>query len=301
MRIGFIGIGQMGRHMARHVAEGGHQLTVYDVRREAAEELLSMGSVWADSPSAVAEASEVVFTSLPRPQNVEDVATGEGGILSGAAPGTVYFDLSTTDPDTIRRIADQGVLRGVKVLDAPVSGGTAGAEKATLCVMVGGDEAVFKRCKPVLDLIGDKVMHCGGLGSGAVCKIVNNMITLSLQVLLPEAFTLGIKSGVDTRTLFEAISRGSGDTWTMHEFPKYLFKGDFEPVFQLDLAVKDMGLATEMGRKLSIPMELANLVRQRYIEAQNRGWGRLGHAAVARIQEERAGVEIRFDPSNSAP
>ena len=293
MRIGFIGIGQMGRHMARHVAEGGHQLTVYDTRKEAAEELLSMGSVWAESPGAVAEASEVVFTSLPRPQNVEEVATGEGGILSGAASGTVYFDLSTTDPDTIRRIADQAGRGGVSVLDAPISGGTGGAEKAALCVMVGGDKAVFERHKAVLDLIGDKVMYCGGLGSGAVCKIVNNLITMSLQVLLPEAFTLGIKSGVDTRTLFEAISKSSGDTRTMHEFPNYLFKGNFEPGFHLELAIKDVGLATEMGRRLSIPMELANLVNQRYIEAQNRGLGKMAHGAVARIQEERTGVEIR--------
>ena len=253
-----------------------------------------MGSVWAESLGAVAEASEVVFTSLPRPQNVEEVATGEGGILSGAAPGTVYFDLSTTDPDTVRRIADEGGRRGVSVLDAPVSGGTGGAEKATLCVMVGGDEAVFQRYKAILDLIGDKVMYCGALGSGAVCKVVNNMITMCLHVLLPEAFTLGIKSGVDTRTLFEAISRSSGNTWTMGEFPDYLFKGNFEPGFQLDLAVKDVGLATEMGRRLSIPMELANLVQQRFIEAQNRGLGKMSHGAVARIQEERSGVEIRM-------
>ena len=152
MRLGFIGVGYMGRHMARNLAGGGHDLTIFDIRKEAAEELISMGSSWADSPGSVAERSEVVFTSLPRPQDVEEAATGEGGVLSGAARGTVLFDLSTTDPDTIHRIADVASARGVEVLDAPVSGGTGGAENATLCIMVGGDRSTYERHKPVLDL-----------------------------------------------------------------------------------------------------------------------------------------------------
>ncbi len=137
MEVGSIGVGYMGRHMARNVAKGGHHLTVFDMRKEAAEELLSLGASWADSPQAVAAASEVVFTSLPRPQDVEEVATGEGGILQGASSGTAFFDLSTTDPDTIRRISEVARGKGVTMLDAPVSGGTTGAEKGTLCVMVG--------------------------------------------------------------------------------------------------------------------------------------------------------------------
>ena len=293
MRLGFIGVGYMGRHMARNLAKGGHDLTVFDMRKDAADELLSMGASWADSPAAAARAGEVVFTSLPRPQDVEEVATGEGGIISGGAPGTTYFDLSTTDPDTIGRIAEAGRAKGVAVLDAPVSGGTGGAEKATLCVMVGGDRAAYDRYKPVLDLIGDKVMYCGDLGAGAICKIVNNLVGLSLGVLLSEAFTMGTKAGVPPETLFEAVSKSSGNTQAMQGFPDGLFKGNFEPGFQLDLGAKDVGLATEMGRKLRVPMELSNLVQQRYIDAQNRGWGRMASGAVAQIQEERAGVQIR--------
>ena len=148
MKIGFIGVGYMGRHMARNLAKGGHDLTVFDIRKESASELLSMGATWADSPRAVAQASEVVFTSLPRPQDVEDVVTGEGGVLSGASSGTTYFDLSTTDPDTMFRISAQAQEKGVNVLDAPVSGGTGGAEKATLCVMVGGNQAIYEKYKP---------------------------------------------------------------------------------------------------------------------------------------------------------
>ena len=293
MRVGFIGVGYIGRHMARNVARGGHELIVFDIRREAADEVLAEGAAWADSPRAVAEASEVVFTSLPRPHDVEQAATGEGGILSGASPGTAYFDLSTTDPATIRRIGDTARSSGVAVLDAPVSGGTVGAENATLCIMVGGDVEVYERFKPVLDLIGDKAMYCGPLGAGAVCKIVNNLVGLSVAVVLSEAFTLGVKAGVGPQTLYEAVSKSSGNTERMHRFPDGLFKGNFDPGFQVDLAAKDVGLATEMGRDMGIPMELSNLVQQRYIEAQGRGWGRLESGAVIRLQEERAGVEVR--------
>ena len=183
MKIGFIGVGYMGRHMARNLVTGGHDLTLFDIRKEAAEELLSMGATWADSPRTVAEACEVVFTSLPRPQDVEEVATGEGGILSGAADGSVYFDLSTTDPDTISRIAAQAAAKGVSVLDAPVSGGTTGAEKGTLCVMVGGDRDAYDKYESALALIGNQVMYCGELGSGAICKIMNNFVGLSVGVL----------------------------------------------------------------------------------------------------------------------
>jgi 3-hydroxyisobutyrate dehydrogenase len=218
---------------------------------------------------------------------------GEGGILRGAASGTAYFDLSTTDPDTIRRISEAARGKGVTMLDAPVSGGTTGAEKGTLCVMVGGDEPTYQRYKAVLDLIGDKVMYCGDLGAGAVCKIVNNLVGLSVGVVLSEAFTVGVKAGVPPETLFEAVSKSSGNTQAMQGFPAGLFKGNFEPGFQLDLAAKDVGLATEMGRRLRVPMDLSNLVQQRYIDGQNSGWGRMAAGAVARVQEKRAGVEVR--------
>ena len=222
-----------------------------------------------------------------------EVALGEGGILSGAGAGTVYFDLSTTDPDTIYRISAAGESAGVTVLDAPVSGGVGGAEAGTLCVMVGGDEDAYNRCKPVLDRIGDKVMRCGDLGSGAICKIVNNLIGLSVGVLLSEAFSLGVKAGVDAQTLFDAVKGSSGNTQSMQGFPSGLFAGNFDPGFQLDLAAKDVGLATEMGRRLRVPMEMSNIAQQRYIAGQNKGWGREAAGAVAKVQEERAGVEIR--------
>ena len=293
MKVGFIGVGYMGRHMAQNVAAGGHDLTVFDIRKEAADQLMSAGATWGNSPRDVVNDSEVIFTSLPRPENVEEVSLGEGGILSGVVSGKAFFDLSTTDPSTIVRIEAAAREKGLTMLDAPVSGGTVGAEKATLCIMVGGDKATYEKYRPVLDLIGSQVMYCGGLGSGAVCKIINNLIGLSAGVILSEAFSVGVKWGVDPQTLFDAVSKSSGNTSAMQGFPNGLFSGNFEPGFQLDLAAKDVGLATELGRSLRVPMEVANIVQQRYIAGQNRGWGMLAAGAVARVQEERSGVEIR--------
>ena len=293
MKVGFIGVGFMGKHMARHIIEGGHELTIYDISETAAKDLVDLGAKWANSPSIVATNSEVIFTSLPTPQDVEQVVIGEGGLLDGAIEGTTFFDLSTTDPETITRISESTSQKGVTLLDAPVSGGTTGAEEGTLCVMGGGDKSKYDKYKSVLDLIGTQVVYCGNLGAGAVCKIVNNLIGMTLGVVLSEAFSLGVKAGVDPMTLYNAVSMSSGETRQMHTFPTGLFEGNFEPGFKLDLGSKDVGLATNLGRSLRVPMEVSNLVHQKYVEAQNKGWGGQSTTAIAKLQEERAGVEIR--------
>ena len=293
MKVGFIGVGFMGQHMAKHILDGGHDLTIYDISETAAKNLVKAGAKSLSSPSEVAAISEVIFTSLPTPQDVEQVVLGEGGILAGALEGTTLFDLSTTDPETITRISNSASQRGINVLDAPVSGGTIGAEQGTLCVMVGGDKNNYDRYKSVLDLIGNQVVYCGNLGAGAVCKIVNNLIGMTLGVVLSEAFSLGVKAGVDPMTLYNAVSMSSGETRQMHTFPTGLFEGDFSPGFKLDLGSKDVGLATNLGRSLRVPMDVSNLIHQKYVEAQNRGWGEQSTTAIAKLQEERAGVEIR--------
>lgn len=293
MKVGFIGVGFMGQHMAKHILDGGHDLTIYDISETAAKNLVKAGAKSLSSPSEVAAVSEVIFTSLPTPQDVEQVVLGEGGILAGALEGTTLFDLSTTDPETITRISNSASQRGINVLDAPVSGGTIGAEQGTLCVMVGGNKNNYDRYKSVLGLIGNQVVYCGNLGAGAVCKIVNNLIGMTLGVVLSEAFSLGVKAGVDPMTLYNAVSMSSGETRQMHTFPTGLFEGDFSPGFKLDLGSKDVGLATNLGRSLRVPMDVSNLIHQKYVEAQNRGWGGQSTTAIAKLQEERAGVEIR--------
>ena len=295
MKVGFVGLGNMGNPMATNLLKAGHQLTVHDLRREAATNLLEMGANWADVPKDVVPGNDVVFTSLPVPRDVQAVVLGDNGILEGSDTSTVYMDLSTNSPTIIRQIHDTLAERGVTVLDAPVSGGVYGAAAGTLAVMVGGDRAVFDRMKPTLDAIGSHVVYCGPIGNGMVCKICNNLLSMGIGVLMTEALTLGVKAGVDLATLADVIANSSGGNRRLVEkFPRYLFQGNFEPGFATALAAKDVRLATDLGREYGIPMELSNLVDQRHVEAMFRGWGPEDSDAVSKIQEEKAGVQLRL-------
>ena len=296
MRVGFIGLGNMGRHMAMHVLQGGHEVVVHDLRREAADAHLEASATWADSPRAVAEASELVFTSLPGPREVEAVALGAGGLLEAMTPGSTYVDLSTNSPVVIRRIASEFRARGIEMLDAPVSGGSRGAEARSLAVMVGGDAATYERVKPVLDLIGDKVSYIGEIGSGAVAKLTHNMISLTTRAVVAEAFTVGIKAGVDPRSLLRAVQGGSFGQGRLlsHVVPDTVFPGAFDRVgFALDLALKDLRLAVEMARELDVPARFAALAEAEALEGVAEGWGELDSSVIFRLQERRAGVEVR--------
>ncbi len=295
MNIGFIGTGNMGNPMARNLVKVGHQLTVHDLKREAAVNLLEMGATWVDTPREAVPGNEVVFTSLPTSSDVEAVVLGKNGILKGATPGSLYVDLSTNSPTVIRRIHQVCQEKGVIVMDAPVSGGVYGAAAGTLAVMVGGDEAIFNRIKPVLDAIGSHVVYCGLIGSGMVCKICNNIISMGAGVLLAEALTLGVKAGVDLATLADVIANSSGSCRRLTDrFSRFLFKGNFEPGFAANLAAKDVRLATDLGRELGVPMEVSNIIDQWHVEALSRGWGLQDSDAVAKIQEEKAGVQLRI-------
>ena len=295
MRLGYIGTGNMGNPMAVNMIKAGHQLTVHDLRQESATNLLEMGAQWADSPREAAAGNEIVFTSLPGPRDVEAVALGENGVLEGADTNTIYVDLSTNSPTMIRGIHQTCAAKGVAVLDAPVSGGVYGAADGTLAVMVGGDPQVFERVRPALDAIGTHVVYCGPIGSGAVCKICNNLLSMGTGVLLAEALTLGVKAGVDLGILADVITNSSGGCKRLSDkFPRFLFQGNFEPGFATALAAKDVRLATDLGREYGIPMELSNLVDQRHVEAMLRGWGAEDSDAVARIQEEKSGVQLRL-------
>ncbi|MEE8443286.1 MAG: NAD(P)-dependent oxidoreductase, partial [Dehalococcoidia bacterium] len=240
MKIGFVGTGNMGDPMALNLIKAGHQLTVHDLRREAATGLLEAGATWANSPKEASEGNEIVFTSLPGPREVEAVALGEQGILEGVATGTVYVDLSTNSPTVIRRIHLGFQERGITVLDAPVSGGVYGAADATLAVMVGGDEETYRRIKPALDAIGSNVFYCGQIGNGMVCKICNNLLSAGQANLLAESLLMGMKAGVDLKVLVDVITKSSGNSRRLEErMPRYLFKGNFEPGFAVALAAKD--------------------------------------------------------------
>ncbi|HUP93509.1 MAG TPA: NAD(P)-dependent oxidoreductase [Burkholderiales bacterium] len=292
MKVGFIGLGTMGGSMALNVRKGGHELTVYDVRREMAKPHLEAGASWGEGPRAVAAVSDVLFTSLPGPKEAE--AVGDE-LLESMEPGAAWFDLSTNSPTVVRRIHAKFAAKGIPMLDAPVSGGPSGAKSGQLALLVGGDRAVFDRFKPVLDAIGDQVIYIGGIGAGSVAKLVHNCAGYVIQTALAEVFTMGVKAGVDPLDLWAAVRQCSlGRQRTFDRLGKQFLQGSFEPPdFALKLAHKDVTLATELAREIGVPMRLANLTYAELSEALNRGWGDRDSRVPMLLQEERAGVEIK--------
>jgi 3-hydroxyisobutyrate dehydrogenase-like beta-hydroxyacid dehydrogenase len=300
MKVGFIGLGTMGRHMAANLMKAGHELTVHDVRREASEPHVKAGARWADSPRAVAEASDVVFTSLPEPKDVEAVALDEKtGLLPGLAAGKAFFDLSTNSPTVVRRLHAIFKARGVDMFDAPVSGGPRGAESRRLALWVGGDEQAFGKYKAVLDAIGDQAYYVGPIGAGSVAKLVHNCAGYVVQTALAEVFTMGVKAGVDPLTIWKAVRQGAGGRRrTFDGLADQFLPGTYDPpAFALRLAHKDVTLATALGREVKVPMRLANITLEEMTEALNRGWGDRDSRVAMLLQQERAGVEIKVPPA----
>jgi len=295
MKIGFIGLGTMGGSMAYNTLQAGFKVTVHDIRREAATPHLEAGATWADAPCQVAEASDVVFTSLPGPGEVEAVALGEDGILQGMSEGRVYVDLSTVSPALMRRIYGVFAARGIHVLDAPVSGGPRGARNRRLAIWVGGDEEVYQRCRPALEAMGDKPYYVGPIGCGSIAKLVHNCAGYAIQCVLAEVFTMGVKAGVEPLALWQAVRQGAqGRRGVFEGLTEHLLPGKFDPPdFALGLARKDVDLAISLGREYDVPMRLANLALQELTEAMNRGWGNRDSRVAMLLQEERSGVEVR--------
>jgi len=295
MKVGFIGLGTMGASMASNLQKkGGHELVVNDVRREAAAPHLAAGAVWADTPCQVAEAAHIVFTSLPGPVEVEDVAIGANGLIQGMRPGGALFDLSTNSPTLVRRLEALFKGKGFHVLDAPVSGGPKGAKSGKLALWVGGDRQVYDRYKPVLDAIGDQPYYVGPIGAGSVAKLVHNCAGYAMQTAFAEVFTMGVKAGVDPLTLWKSVRQGAGGRRrTFDGLADQFLPGTFDPpAFSLRLSHKDVSLAVGLGRELGVPMRMANLALEELTEALNRGWGERDSRVAMLLQEERAGVKI---------
>jgi 3-hydroxyisobutyrate dehydrogenase len=297
MKVGYIGLGKMGGGMAANILAGGYTLTVSDVSRAMAASLEKDGAIWVDTPKQVAEASDIVFTSLPGPKEVEAVALGKDGIIEGIRPGAVYIDNSSSSPTLVRKIHAAFKAKGADVMDSPVSGGPEGAAAGKLALMVGGDEAVFEKVKPVLDKIGDRITLCGGVGSGSVCKLVHNCMFISMQALAAECFTLGVKAGVDPKVLWQNLKNGAVGQGALlkRSLPATFFRGNFDqPVMALALGFKDVDLATSLARELKVPMAMANCTWSDFATAMNRGWEGRETASIMALQEERAGVEVRI-------
>jgi 3-hydroxyisobutyrate dehydrogenase-like beta-hydroxyacid dehydrogenase len=294
MKVGFIGVGTMGASMASHLQEAGHELNVSDLRKEAAAPHLAKGAVWKETPREVAEGVEVVFTSLPGPVEMEAVALGPDGLISGMKKGAAWFDLTTNSPSVVRRLHATFKGKGLHLLDAPVSGGPKGARTRRLALWVGGEREIYDRFKPVLDAIGDQPYYVGPIGAGTVAKLVHNCAGYAIQAALAEVFTMGVKAGVDPLVLWQAVRQGAGGrARTFDRLVDQFLPGKFEPPsFTLKLAHKDVSLATALGRELGVPMRIAHLTLEEMTEALNRGWGDRDSRVSMLLQEERAGVQI---------
>ena len=303
--VGFIGLGNMGGGMSLNIQKAGYPMVVYDLREEVTRPLLEGGARLANSPAEVSSLSDVTFTSLPGPKEVEAVATGADGVLEGIRPGSIYVDLSSSRPTLIRELEPIFRQKGAHVLDAPVSGGKSGAASGNLAVMVGGDREVFESIKPILDSFGDKVFYAGGIGAGSICKLVHNMIGHSVRQAIAEGLTLGVKAGVEPEAVWECMRRGSlGRMRVLHEgLVRSMFRGEYEPAsFALNLAYKDISLATELAREYDVPMPMTTLAEQIALQAMNRGWGDQDSSVTVVLQEEQSNQEVRaphIDPDRA--
>ncbi|MGC1467264.1 MAG: NAD(P)-dependent oxidoreductase [Pseudolabrys sp.] len=298
MKIGFIGLGAMGGLMAANLQAAGHDLRVHDIRRESAAALIEKGATWVNSPAEAASDVGVLLTCLPGPAEVDAVALGENGLLGALKQGSTWFDFTTNAPDRIRALHGKFAVQGIHVLDAPVSGGPKGAQTRKLAFWVGGEKNVFDHHLPLLKAMGDEPSYVGAIGAGCVVKLVHNCANFSVQTLLAEAFTLGVKAGVDPLVLFRALRQGTaGRSRTFDRLAEQFLPGIYDPpAFTLRLACKDMSLAAALAKAENVPMRMAELVMEDMAEAMRRGWGDRDARVSLTLQEERADVSVHVAP-----
>jgi len=276
MRVGFIGVGMMGKGMAANLQKAGHDLVVHDLSRAAAEPFLAKGAVWANSPKEVGAQSEIVFTSLPVPADVEQVALGANGLIEGMRPDTAFFDMSTNSVPVVRKIHAAFAEKNLYMLDSPVN-----------------------RHKSVLDAMGDQAAYIGPIGAGTIAKLVHNCTSAVMGAALAEVFTMGVKAGLDPVDLWAAVRQGAtGRSRTFDRLGDRFLQGKHDPAdFALRLLHKDVGLAVALGREVGVPMRLANMAYEELTEAMNRGWGARNSSVGQLLQVERAGIEpLAADP-----
>jgi 3-hydroxyisobutyrate dehydrogenase-like beta-hydroxyacid dehydrogenase len=299
VKVGFIGVGSIGHPMAGQLVRAGHRVSVHDCRPQAAAALLAAGAAWAESPSAIAAECEVVATCLPGPLQMEQVTLGPGGLVEAMRQGALYIDHTTNAPRLVRRVHAALQARGVDMLDAPVSGGMEGAHTRDLLVMVGGEPAVFARARPLLDALARRVLYTGGIGCGSVCKLMHNCASFTLDMVMAECWTVGVKAGVRAETIVDVFGNAAlGQQMSLKvRLPATYLRGDFDPRFSLGLARKDLGLAVDLARACEVPMRLGALCEQEMTEAMARGWADRDASIFLTLQEERAGVQVRVSPA----
>jgi len=294
MKVGFIGVGNMGGPMCRNIIKNtNHEVVVFDLDPAAIRVCTELGATAGGSVADVAARCDVVITSLPMPRHVEEVTLGAGGIAANARPGTVYIDLSTNSPTVARRVHAGLAEKGIPMLEAPVSGGVTGAEAATIVIMVGGDEAVFEAQRPLLASFSKEVVHVGDVGMGSVAKLINNQLAFSNMAAAAEALAIGAMSGIDLQKLNHVIENASGFSWAYRSVAAKAFAGDFKANFALDLAHKDLRLALELADELGVPGMIGPQVMNLMRMARAKGMGGDDTSSLIRVYEQALGKEVR--------
>jgi 3-hydroxyisobutyrate dehydrogenase len=302
VKLGFVGLGNMGGPMCRNLLAAGYDVAVHDVRREAAAEHERLGATWAASPAETGAGRDVVITMLPTPRHVEAVLLGPDGLLDALAPGSVWIDMSTSVPEVADRVRALAGARGVHVLDAPVSGMAAGARSGRLQIFVGGDREVYERVRPVFEVLGDpdRVMRVGGHGAGYTVKLMINLLWFAHLVATTEVLSIGTSAGVDLGVLRDALlASPAASNFLGRDVLSVLRDGDYDESFALALACKDLGLAVDLARDVKVPAELSALVEQVYRRAR-RAYGDLaGEMAPIKLWEDLLGTPLRLTPQGA--
>ncbi|AUS07697.1 2-hydroxy-3-oxopropionate reductase [Laceyella sacchari] len=293
LKIGFIGLGIMGKSMARNLHRAGFEVTVWN--RTAAkmdEAKAEWGAHLADSPKDVAAQSDVVITMVGDTPDVREVVTGEEGVLAGARPGTVLIDMSTISPEATRELAELAAEQGVAMLDAPVSGGDVGARNGTLSIMVGGEEKVLEKVRPVLEAMGKTIVHCGPIGAGQTVKACNQILCGLNLLGMVEALAFAKKSGVDLEKMIQVTSQGAGGSWALANYGPRVVKGDLDPGFSVRFQQKDLRIVLAEAERMELPLLGTATVQQLLRAVQAHGGNEDGTQALVRVMEQLGNVEI---------
>ena len=297
--MGWIGTGVMGLSMCGHVLDAGYAVTVHNRTRERAQPLVEKGAAWADTPAAVAAASDVVCSIVGYPADVREVILGDGGALGGASAGSVLVDLTTSEPSLAVEIAERAAEQDIASVDAPVSGGDVGARNATLSIMVGGDEEAVERVRPLLEVMGKTIVRQGGPGAGQHTKMVNQTLIASGMIGVCEALLYAYKAGLDLETVLESVAPGAAGSWSLSNYAPRMLKGDFEPGFVVEHFVKDMGIALAETRRMNLSLPGLALAQQLYVALVAQGKGRKGtHSLILALA---ALSDVDWQPGTTPP
>lgn len=293
MRVGYVGLGSLGFHLAACLQRAGYDLVVCDLDRTAAEPLLAAGAEWASTPAEVARACEVVLTCLPNPAAIDRVVTGPEGLLAGFAPGSTWIDNSTKDRDETLRLAELCAAAGVASLECPVTGGVHKAAAGEITVLVGGDRDLFDRHAPILRALGDPVLYMGELGQASVIKVITNMLAFIHLLAVGEALMLAKRGGLDLGAAFEAIKESSGNSFVHETEGQLVLNGSYDVGFTMDLACKDLGFAMEFGRDFGVPLDLAAQTFQTFIRGRSTYGGGAQSTQIVKLLEDALGTDLR--------